>query len=218
MLINAPSDTSPNAGALAASLYGEIHGVGSGSRRSECRESAPVLDRHRESCIARPWKPDCCAMGRSRRFDNTSQEPGSLLALCAHSSIGRAADSKSAGWVFESPCARPVRPGHEKLRPPSGGAIRWTTPGEVSSPASGFHNRGARGSRSDRHSSIFRKEARMPANKPGRKSKYQLKMRRKMGQGRIDPRWMWWFERGLSRGASRGAVEEEQRDTAEAAQ
>ena len=28
------------------------------------------------------------------------------------------------------------------------------------------------------------------------KSKYAKKIRRKLGRGKVDPRWMWWIERG----------------------
>ena len=27
------------------------------------------------------------------------------------------------------------------------------------------------------------------------RSKYARKMRRKLGRGKVDPRWMWWLER-----------------------
>jgi hypothetical protein len=29
-----------------------------------------------------------------------------------------------------------------------------------------------------------------------KKSKYAKKIARKHGKGRVDPRWMWWMERG----------------------
>jgi hypothetical protein len=29
----------------------------------------------------------------------------------------------------------------------------------------------------------------------GKRSKYQKKLRRKLGRGTVDPRWMWWLER-----------------------
>lgn len=39
----------------------------------------------------------------------------------------------------------------------------------------------------------------------GGKSEYQQKIQRKMGRGRVDPRWMWWLE-GANRAG--GSVEE----------
>lgn len=46
--------------------------------------------------------------------DSTLTDVAERVA-CAPSSIGRAADSKSAGWRFESSGARRVRPGQSKL-------------------------------------------------------------------------------------------------------
>lgn len=31
--------------------------------------------------------------------------------------------------------------------------------------------------------------------KPKGKSKYAKKLARKLGRGRVDPRWMWWLDR-----------------------
>lgn len=44
----------------------------------------------------------------------------------------------------------------------------------------------------------------------GRKSRYALKLRRKAGQGRIDPRWAWWFERGIPAAGTRSESQTEQ--------
>lgn len=49
------------------------------------------------------------------RLDITPTSRLCRAVFCAPSSIGRAVDSKSTGWRFESSGARRVRPGHSKL-------------------------------------------------------------------------------------------------------
>lgn len=36
-------------------------------------------------------------------------------------------------------------------------------------------------------------------DRKGHKSKYAKKIKRKLGRGKVDPRWMWWLERSEDR-------------------